>query len=314
MPYRFVYPAGHPGPHLSADGTTTIDDLDGVKLFVWDCNHPTSQNCRLEFSKKDGKLVFQYIPDSASPEFTSDDGITLGEWTNGDYNLADHDLPFSGPFGLTTFVIDFLLSPADLQVTDGGGLRTGTFGKQILSEIPGSHPCYLMKGMYMLPTASALTRKITGNGTGTYTFTSVMPDHGSLVIENVATIPGHEDHLAVSADGTQVRFAPAADKTFNLTICRHVDGQARALAITGAGAAPGAEIDLTVSPDLSLVRMGNRSSARTVDVRAFAVDKVTKTPQNQSATGVNLPTAHDLVVAVPDWSKISLAVQAVSFE
>ncbi|PYP88877.1 MAG: hypothetical protein DMG65_14615 [Candidatus Angelobacter sp. Gp1-AA117] len=314
MPWRFVYPKGHPGPKLSADGTTTIDDLDGVQLFVWDCNHPSSQNCRLEFSKKNGQLVFKYFPDSGSPEFTSDDGITLGEWTNGDYNLADHDLPFSGPLGLTTFVIDFLLSPADLQVTNETGARTGSFGNQILSEIPGSHPCYLMKNMYMLPVGSALTRKITGNGTGTYTYTSVMPDHGSLVLENVATVPGHEDHLAVSADGTQVRFTPAADKTFNLTICRNVNGQARALAITGAGAAPGADVDLTVSPDLSLVRMGNRSSARTVDVRAFAVDKVTKTPQNQSATGVNLPTQHDLVVAVPDWSKISLAVQAVSFE
>lgn len=314
MPWRFTYPDGHPGPKLSADGTTTVNDLDGVKMFVWDCNHPTSQNCRLEFSKKNGQLVFKYFPDSGSPEFTTDDGITLGEWTNGDYNLADHDLPFSGPLGLTTFVIDFLLSPADLQVTNETGARTGTFGNQILSEIPGSHPCYLMKNMYMLPVGSALTRKITGNGTGTYTYTSVMPDHGSLVLENVATVPGHEDHLAVSADGTQVRFTPAADKTFNLTICRNVDGQARALAITGAGAAPGADVDLTVSPDLSLVRMGNRSSARTVDVRAFAVDKVTKSPQNQSATGVNLPTQHDLVVAVPDWSKISLAVQAVSFE
>ena len=32
------------------------DDLDGVQLFVWDCNHPSSQNCRLEFSKKNKRL------------------------------------------------------------------------------------------------------------------------------------------------------------------------------------------------------------------------------------------------------------------
>jgi hypothetical protein len=48
--------------------------------------------------------------------------------TLGDCLLADHDLPSSGPFGLTTFVIDFLLSPADRQVTDRNGRRTGRFG------------------------------------------------------------------------------------------------------------------------------------------------------------------------------------------
>jgi hypothetical protein len=42
MPYRFVYPPGHPGPQLSADGTTTVSSLDNVSLFVWDCNHPVS--------------------------------------------------------------------------------------------------------------------------------------------------------------------------------------------------------------------------------------------------------------------------------
>jgi hypothetical protein len=66
--------------------------------------------------------------------------------TNGAYHLSDHDLPFAGPFGLTRFVLDFLLSPADLQITDESGLRAGNFGGQILSEIPGSLPCYLERG------------------------------------------------------------------------------------------------------------------------------------------------------------------------
>ncbi len=318
MPYRFVYPPGHPGPQLSADGTTTISSLDNVSLFVWDCNHPdvpdNGPNCRLEFHVVNGKLTFSYFPGANDAEFTSSQGITLGMMTNGAYMLADHDLPFSGPLGLTAFIIDFLLSPADLQVTDGLGLRTGNFGGQILSEIPDSHPCYLMKGMYLLPNNAALTRTIVGNGNGNYTFNSIMPNTGSLVIENVPTQPGHQDVLSVNADGTQIRFSAAADKTFDLTICRQVDQQARAISVKGLAAKPGADVDLTISPDLSLVRIGNRNVDRTVEVRAFSVDKTTNTPVNKSAPGISLPTQADLVVAVPDWNAVTMSVQTVPFQ
>jgi hypothetical protein len=314
MPYRFVYPPGHAGPQLSADGSKTVDDLDGVKLYVWDCNHAEDDNCRLEFSKDaSGVLQFQYIPDG-STEFSSSDGITLGMMTNGDYLLADHDMPFSGPFGLTSFIIDFLLSPADLQVTDGLGLRTGNFGGQLLSEIPNSHPCYLMKGMYMLPTDTAMTRRIVGNGQGSYTYNSIMPGIGSLVIQNVQTGPGQEDVLAVNSDGTQIRFSPGTQKTFNVTIAKQVGGQARAIAINGVGAAPGAEMDLTIAPDLSVIRIGNRDVARTVDVSAFAIAEGDATGINRAVIGLQLPSQHDLVVVIPDWNQVNLSAQALSFE
>jgi len=313
MPYRFVYPAGHPGPQLSPDSSTTVDDLDGVKLYVWDCNHASDSNCRLEFSKDaGGMLQFQYVPDS-DVEFKSSDGITLGMMSNGDYLLADHDLPFSGPFGLTSFIIDFLLSPADLQVTDGLGLRTGNFGGQLLSEIPDSHPCYLVKGMYMLPTGTALTRRIVGNGVGTYSYNSIIPSIGSVVIQNVQTAPGQEDVLAVSSDGTQIRFSPGAQKTFNLTIAKQVGTQARAIAINGVGAAPGAEMDLTIAPDLSVIRLGNRDVARSVDVSAFAIEKGDASGINKAANQVQLASQHDLVVTISDWSQVNLNAESLSF-
>jgi len=315
MPYRFVYPQGHPGPQLSADGSTTVSPLDGVQMFVWDCNHPESQNCFVQLNLAGGVLNFQYMPNGGGPEFKSSDGITLGEWTNGNYKLGDHDLPFTGPLGLTTFIIEFLLSPADLQVTDDAGNRTGTFGTQIRADIPGSHPCYLMKNMFMLPSDTALTRSIVGNGNGTYTYNSIMPDNGSVVIENVPTVPGQKDVFTMSGDGTQMRFTAGADKVFNITICRQVNTQARAIAVSGVGAAPGADIDLTVSPDLSVVRVGNQGVARTVQVNAFSIDKATQNPAvNKSVANVALPTQHDLVVAVPDWNQVNLSVQAVSFQ
>ena len=73
-------------------------------------------------------------------------------------------------------------------------------------------------------------------------------------------------------------------------------------------------MDLTISPDLSLVRLGNRNVDRTVEVRAFSVDKATNTPVNKSAPGVSLPTQSDLVVAVPDWNAVNMSVQTVPFQ
>jgi hypothetical protein len=314
MPYRFVYPPSHPGPALSPDGSTTISELDGVQMFVWDCNRPENANCRVAFRRDGGVLHFDYFNGGNSVQFSSADDITLGMMTNGAYLLSDHDLPFSGPLGLTRFIIDFLLSPADLQITDGFGLRAGNFGGQILSEIPDSHPCYLVPGMYMLPANTSLTRRIVGSGTGAYAFHSIMPGGGSVALEGVQTSAGQEDVLAMNGDGTQIRFSPGSAKTFNMTIARQVGGQARAVAIRGAAGAPGQAVDITLSPELSLVRVGNRGAARTVEVRAFSVDQATNAPVTRKFEGVSLPSMHDLLVAVPDWKTLEVNVEALSFE
>ena len=159
--------------------------------------------------------------------------------TNGQYLLADHDLPFSGHLGLTRFIVDFLLSPADLQVTDGLGLRTGNFGGQIIAEIPGSHPAYLVPGMYLLPEGTPLTRRIVGTGSGKYTFNTIMPSGAAVSLENVDTAPGQEDVLAINGDGTQIRFTPSRHKAFNLTLSRLVGDQVRAVAIEERGGRSG---------------------------------------------------------------------------
>jgi hypothetical protein len=312
MPYRFVYPDNHTGPVLSADGSTTITDLDGVQLFCWDCNNDSNSNCRLAFRKVNGIIHFSYFPGGNNIEFDSTNKITLGYWTNGSYLLADHDLPFSGPFGLTSFIIDFLLSPADLQITDEDGLRVGNFNGQIYSEMQDSHPCFLMKGAYLLPVGKNLTRKIVGNGNGTYTFNSIMPDGTTIKIENVQTSPGHQDVLLVNADASQVRFAPHVEKEFTITFSKMVDNEVRSFAIAGVGGGPSTELDVTLAPDLSLLRLGNRSTVKAVTVQAFSVNKATNTPVNKQAN-VTLPTNNDLVLAVTDWKAIDLSAEALPF-
>jgi hypothetical protein len=315
-PVRFVYPEGHPGP--SPDGTT---DPEGVKLYCWDCNHPPtddtaaveSENCRLEFKRVDGQIHFDYFDGGSGIKFSSEDGITLGMMTNGAYLLSDHDLPFSGPFGLTRFVLDFLLSPADLQVTDENGLRTGHFGPQILSEIPDSHPCYLMKGAYLLPPDTALERDITGTGAGTYDYHSIAPGGTSISLEGVSIAPGETDRLSMNADGSQIRVTPGSGKAFSLQLAREITDEIHTVAISGIGGGPSEEVDVTVSPDLSVVRIGNRSAARTVNVTAFSVNKNTMAHATSNRGGVNLPQDHDLVVTVTDWVDLDLDVQALHF-
>jgi hypothetical protein len=314
MPYRFVYPVGHLGPRPAPGGATTLTDLNGVEMYVWDCNKPQSPNCKLVFRNTGGRIEFDYFADSATAQFSSADGITLGMMNNGAYMLADHDLPFSGPLGLTSFIIDFLLSPADLQILDPNGLRTGNFGGQIMAEIPDSHPCFLLPGAYLLPTNTPLTRRIIGSGAGNYTFNSIMPNGGSMVLEKVLTAPGQVDLLSMSADGTQLRFTPAVEKSFHLTLARQVGNQARAISISGMGGGPAAEVDITLSPELSLTRIGNRGAGRNVEVRAFVLDRAANVPLNKQFANVVFPTGHDLMVTVQDWATLSADVQTLSFE
>jgi hypothetical protein len=313
MPWRFVYPFGRPAPQLTPDGSSTISDPDGVELFVWDCNRPTGPDSKLRFARDGGKIHFEYIPDSRATEFKSQDGITLGMMRHGDYMLADHDLPFSGPFGLTSFIIDFLLSPADLQVVDDGGRRTGNFGGQLLCEIPGSHPCYLVKGMYLLPAATAMTRTIIGTAAGTYRYNSIMPDGASILLEDVAIQPGHQDVIGINADATQVRFTPAVDKNFSLTVARIVNNQARALSIAGVGAGPANDLDITLSPELNMVRVGNRGATRNLALKAIAVTKGGQ-PVNRNLPPISVPDANDLAISVTDWNTLDLNASPVPFQ
>lgn len=322
MPYRFVYPAGHPGPTLSADGSTTTTDLDGVEMYCWDCNNPynfdhpaadISAQCRLVFHRVDSGYQYEYRTGNLS-KFATADGITLGMMTLGDYLLADHDLPFGGQFGLTRFVVDFLLSPADLQIIDGQGNRTGNFGGKQVAEIADSHPCYLLPGAYLLPADTPLTRRIVGNGSGTYAFNSILPDGRALVLEGLSTEPGEVDILSTSADGTQIRFEPEREKSFTLTLSCQVGKQSRAISISGVGGGPQAGVDITLSPELSLTRVGNRGGARQLQVKAFSFDENGRKVSNSTVGTVAVGTMQDVVVAVQDWKTLVAVVDTVDIK
>ena len=307
MPYRLEYPNG--GPTSFGVGAAPTTDPDGVEIYVWDCNKPNSKNCKLVFKRVGDGLEFEYFPGGSAPKFTSQQGITLGMMTNGNYMLDDHDLPFSGPLGFTRFIIDFILSPADLQVTNSNGMRTGNFGGKILAEIPNSHPCYLIKGAYMLPEQIALTRKIVGHARGMYKYASITPNGNSVSISEISTDIGQEDILSISQDSTHVHFTPANEKAFSIGLTRKVGDQMRAIVVTGASGEPAADMHINVSPDMSTYVMGNKGKTRNVDVKSFASSKSSITPFNKELKGVHVPSNHNLTVTVRDWSSLNLEVK-----
>ena len=119
--------------------------------------------------------------------------------------------------------------------------------------------------------------------------------------------------MAVNADYTQIRFSPCVDKKCSFTIARQLENQVRAVSIKGIGGSIGNDIDITMSPELSLMRVGNRSTIKNIDVKAFSINKATNAPVNKEQKGVKLPTKNDLVVAISDWNAVDLNVETVSF-
>jgi hypothetical protein len=302
LPYALKYPAGHSGPQLTPDGSTTVTDLHGVEMLVWDCNFTADKDCKIVFKDNGGEPSYTYSKKSG---LNSQNGFTLGMMTNGKYLLSDHDMPFSGPEGLKRFIIDFLLSPADLQITDPNGRRTGNFGGLIHAEIPDSHPCFLAKGAYLLPLDAPLERRIEGTGVGQYTFNSIIPDSGSLVLQDVKTAPGQVDELSVNLDQTKLRFRPAAEKTFNLTLSRLNADEVRAITLHGVGGHPAAEVDISTTRELNSVEVNNRGAARAIDVRGHVLNRQTNQVQNKVLGSLNVPSQAKLKLQVNDWNTVS---------
>jgi hypothetical protein len=306
MPYKFVYPKGHKGGKLNADGTTTISDLKDVKMYCWDCNNPVNPECWIQFKKVGTVLHFDYhVAGKRGVSFSSSNNITLGHISNGAYLLSDHDLPFSGTFGLSSFVVDFLLSPADMQIQDESNRRLGNFGNKIYAEIPDARPCYLAPGAYMLPLGKTYKRKIVGMGNGVYTFNSIMPDGTTVKLENVQTKPGQQDVLEINEDASEISFTPHEEKAFTLTFSRLVGEQVRSLAISGIGGGPGKECKVAIAENLNEFRLGNKSAMKNVAVNAYSLTGNSNTPVDKQLA-VKLPVNHNLVVKVSDWDVVDV--------
>ncbi|WP_185216517.1 LamG-like jellyroll fold domain-containing protein [Sphingobacterium mizutaii] len=309
FPYKFIYPENHPGAQLSADGKTTINSLDGVQLKVWDCNNHDNEDCFLTFSLEDGELRYSY---NKKAGFTLSNGITLAMMSNGAYNLADHDMPFSGPFGLSTFILDFLLSPADIEVTDAEGRKTGNFDGKLYSDIPNSHPCYLIPGAYLLPFGQSLTRNIKGTANGSYTYNSIMPDGAMIKLENIETKKDERDILMVNADATQIRLKSQRNKSLGLTFSRVIENEIRSISIKGLQLHETEDVDMTLAPDLSFCRFANPKMISEVSVEATVMD-ATKAIKSKLMKSIQVQADADLVFAMSNWKDMNFQLDSIAY-
>ena len=308
VPYRFAYPTGHPGPQLSMNGKATVNDLTGVELYVWDCNDPANRNCKLALSHNGDHLAFQYFRGSANAHLGSSENFSLGIMTNGAYMLADHDMPFTG-IGSGPFTLDFLLSPADMQITKGTGQRTGLFDGQILAEIPGSMPCYMVPRAYLLPSGAALERRITGTGYDQYAFNSLTPAGNSVVLRGVATAPMQSDLIGLSPDQTELRFIPGNAKLFDLTVARRVGDEIRGMTIQGIGNDQAAEFRFHTSAEFDFCNLANAGRADKLNVQMLRINRQGRYSRNLQVTGSNTTTSNELHVDALDWNSVGSGPQ-----
>ena len=309
FPYKFIYPDNHPGAQLSADGKTTVNSLDGVQLKVWDCNHHDEDDCFLSFYLENGELRYKY---DKKPGFTLSNGITIAMMSNGAYNLADHDMPFSGPLGLSTSVLDFLLSPADIEITDAEGRKTGNFDGKLYSDIPNSHPCYLIPGAYLLPFGQSLTRNIKGTANGIYTYNSIMPDGAMIKLENIETKKDERDILMVNADATQIRLKSQRNKPLGLTFSRVIENEIRSISIKGLQLHETEDVDMTLAPDLSFCRFANPKIMSEVSLEATVMD-ATKAIKSKLMKSIQVQANADLVFAMSNWKDMNFQLDSIAY-
>ncbi len=232
--------------------------------------------------------------------------------TNGSYNLADHDMPFTGPTGLTTFVLDFLLSPADIEVTDAEGRKTGNFDGKIHYEIPNSHPCYLFPEAYLLPVGQSLTRQIKSTANGVYTYNSIMPDGAMIKLENVETKKGETEILMVNADATQIRLKSQRSKPMGLTFSKVIENEIRSITINGLQLNETQVVNMTVAPDLSFCRFANPQNISEVSVEGTVMDS-SKALKAKQIKNIQVQANADLVFAMASWKDMNFQLDSIAY-
>jgi hypothetical protein len=238
-PYRIVYP-------------DRSRNLDGAKLYIYNCNNEGDDTQYIPLYKKDGKVTFSY------GEYSPENGFTLGTAPLQKELYDDVDVPFAElEMGEATvaFILEFILSPAYVSIKDTQnrvlGYRDGkVYACPELGWIrPGFENYFMVR-----PDAKIAERLITGVATGTYHYGSVRPGNRSVILSHIPCTANTRDRLLIKADLTEVQFQPSEPKPTNLHICApSSDGGSRALSVETALKANECLI-MNCQPDLSQIQ------------------------------------------------------------
>ena len=332
VPYKLTRPVGW------------TSGYNGVQLFLYDCNNPLDNTCCLTFQQRGSSLAFSYNSDST---VSSDNGWTLGVLTMDQALYNSVDLPWVyGAGAALEFVVDVILSPATLAVSNLAGQTTGTRGTTIVAEVPGAIPSLQrMHNLVMIPRQMALQRTIQGTGAGTYTYASIAPPDPSapagafngllpqggqspriaagargLTLQNVSCTPTTRDVVLLGPNNYSIQISTnETGKKFDALLTHRYDvqtgaapniqttSQVQLVALTGLSVAPGEQLLLWSDAILGQVGVSNTGAAKAFKVAVSMVDPATgKVTATQTVAGAVAANA-DFALAVANWNQLTSA-------
>jgi len=317
---------------------------DGVQLYLYDCNHPKDDTCCLTFQQRGTSLAFSY---NADPSVSSDNGWTLGILTMDQALYNGVDLPWVyGPGAALEYVVDIILSPATLAVSNLAGQATGTRGNNIVAEVPGAIPSLQrMHNLVMVPRQMALQRTIQGTGAGTYTYATIAPPDPTapanafngllpagnptarivpgargMTLQNVSCTANTRDVVLLGPNNYSIQISTnEAGKTFDALLSHKYDvqtgaapnaqttSQVQVVALKGMGVAPGEQLLIWSDNILGQIGVSNTGAAKAFQVALSTIDPASgKVAATQTVAGSVAANA-DFALQVSTWSQLSSA-------
>jgi len=320
VPYKLTRPLGWSGGY------------NGVRLYLYDSNHPRDSGCYLTFQDTGTTLSFNYTKDAT---VTSANGFTLGVLTMDQALYNSVDLPWV--FGVE-YIADLILSPASLSVSNLAGQATGTVGNSLVAQIPGVIPSLLSKhDLILTPRQMALQRTIQGTGSGTYTYasiappdpaaqtdafksllpdgaTAIAPGHRSITLQDVPVTPATRDTVLLGPDHQAVQITTTdPGKPIKVTLAQKYDvhtgaapklqtaSRAQVVELGGLSLAQGETLTVWCDATLGQVGVTNSGAAKKFTVSMTSLDLATGKPAATYASDAAIGANADLALAVADW-------------
>jgi hypothetical protein len=190
--------------------------LNGARLYVYENNAKRKDiDYFLQLESKGGKIHFKY---NFNSKINSDNGFTLGTATLQEQLLTDVDLPFSGNGGLDSFILDLILSPANICVEDISGKIVGHKDGKWYSDGNLGYICPWAPNYMLVRPGSSHTRTVTGIGNGKYTYSSIHPNGKSIALRDVPCSSNTVDVISTDANLKQITIQSNESRPINFHI------------------------------------------------------------------------------------------------
>jgi len=257
--------------------------LDGARLYVYENNAPGRHDRFIEFFMQDGELHFEapYSESDDYPPYATAHGFTLGTNTIQSQLLDNVSMPISGAHtataGLMRFALELVLSPARVSVEEESGKVLGYRDGRMHSDPGMGYVCpWLENYLLVREDVASPVRTIHGDGDGTYTYMSLLPDGKSLVIRDADCTAATLDRVRIGPDFDWVEVVPSESKTLDLHLGEELtDGTARHLRIN-VDLQSDETLNLSLAPGLDGLEISGlgREISLDVEARLIAGDSV----------------------------------------